>query len=121
MIRLKEMNWSDDWETYIVFGDTNVDKQYKWDNFFNTFTPYMFQILSVMHQLENKMTVYDAFLKGLEIYYCSTTCGQESFLQEYRRIQKKLYKNMKNGIIDEFLVDVHSVMIQAGIKWCSKR
>ena len=62
-----------------------------------------------MLQLENKMSVYEAFLKGLEVYYTSTTCGKELFLQEYRRLQNQIYNNMKKGIIDEFLIDFHSV------------
>ena len=63
------------------------------------------------------MSVYEAFLKGLEIYYSSTSCGKESFLQKYRKLQNKIYKDMKKGTIDEFLLDLHSVMIKASAKW----
>lgn len=120
MIHLKEMDWDDKWENYIEYGKTDVDEQFRWDNFYNIAAPYIYQIISVMHQLKGKMTVYEAFLKGLEIYYCSTTCGRKSFLQNYRYVQNKIYKNMKKGIIDEFLIDVHSVMLAASIKWCSE-
>lgn len=113
------MDWDDKWENYIEYGETDVDEQFRWDNFYNMDAPYIYQIISVMHQLKGKMTVYEAFLKGLEIYYCSTTCGRKSFLQNYRYVQNKIYKNIKKGIIDEFLIDVHSVMLAASIKWCS--
>lgn len=119
MIHLKEMDWDDKWENYIKYGKTDVDEQFKWDNFYNMSAPYIYQIISVMHQLKGKMTVYEAFLKGLEVYYCSTTCGKKSFLQNYRYVQNKIYKNIKKGIIDEFLIDVHSVMLTASIKWYS--
>ncbi len=119
MIHLKEMDWDDKWENYIKYGKTDVDEQFRWDNFYNMSAPYIYQIISVMHQLKGKMTVYEAFLKGLEIYYCSTTCGRKSFLQNYRYVQNKIYKNIKKGIIDEFLIDVHSAMLAASIKWCS--
>ena len=95
MIHLKEMDWDDKWENYIEYGETDVDEQFRWDNFYNMDAPYIYQIISVMHQLKGKMTVYEAFLKGLEIYYCSTTCGRKSFLQNYRYVQNKIYKNIK--------------------------
>jgi len=119
MLRLKQMSWNDDWKNYIEYGQTNVSEEYKWNNYRDVNGPFMCQIYSVMKQLENKMSVYEAYLKGLEIYYTSTTCGKVSFLQEYRRLQNKIYKDMKKGIIDEFLIDFHSVMIKASVKWCS--
>lgn len=122
MIRLKEMDWNDKWENYIEYGKINVDEQSKWYNFYyNTNPPYKYQIMEVMHQLEGKMTVYEAFLKGVEAYYCSTTCGQESFLRDYRRVQNKIYRNMKKGIVDEFLIDIHSVMLNVWSKLCYRR
>ena len=89
MIRLKEMDWEDKWEKYLRYGKTYVDEQYRWDEYYVN-APYTFQIVSVMDQLRGKMTVYEAFLKGLEIYYRSTTCGREIFLHDYRRVQNKI-------------------------------
>lgn len=119
MVRLKQMSWNDNWENYIKYGKEDVSEEYEPNNHRDVDAQSLRQVLSVMTQLENKLPVYDAFLKGLEIYYSSTTCGRECFLQEYRRLQNKMYQNMKKGIVDEFLVDFHSVMIKASKKWCS--
>ena len=103
MLRLKQMSWNDEWKNYIEYGQTNVSEEYKWNNYQTLNAPFFYQIISVMIQLKDKMSVYEAFLKVLEIYYSSTTFGKESFLQEYRRLQNKIYKNMKKALLMNFL------------------
>lgn len=121
MLRLKQMSWDDRWQNYIEYGcgHTNISEVDRWNNYRKLNAPFMFQVISVMMQLKDKMSVYEAFLKALEIYYSSTTCGKKSYLKEYRGLQNKIYKDMKKGVVDEFLVDFHSVMIKASVKWCS--
>lgn len=118
MLRLKKMSWNDKWQNYIVYGKTNVSEKNKWNNYRNFEAPYKYQIILVMQQLKNKMSVYEAFLKGLEVYYSSLTCGKKSFFQEYRRLQNMIYKDMKKGIVNEFFIDLHSVMVKVGTKRC---
>ena len=111
-LRLKEMKWNDEWENYIIYGREFVSKKTKYNSFFDEFTPCTYQVIVVMKQLENKMPVYEAFLKGIEAYFRSSTCENKIFLQEYRKLQNEIYKNMKKNSIDEFLIDIHNIMLK---------
>ncbi len=97
MIYLKKLDWNDKWENYIEYGHRRpvFDGRSMFTCRSVIAMPCVYTIISVMHQLEGKMTVYEAFLKGLELCYSSESYGWKSFYRSYRRIQNKLYRNMK--------------------------
>lgn len=111
-MRLKEMKWDDNWEDYILYGSEFVSKKTKWEYFFDVYDSCTHQVITVMKQLENKMSVYEAFLKGEEAYFRSIACENKIFLQEYRRVQNEIYRKLKKGNVDEGLIDTHNVMLK---------
>lgn len=106
------MTWDDNWSNFIIYGQTFVSKETKWNCFLNMYNSYAHQVIAVMTQLENKMSVYEAYLKGIENYFRSSSCEEKIFIHEYRKLQNEIYKNMKNGDISDFLIDIHDVMLK---------
>lgn len=118
---LKKITWDDEWENYVRFG---VPKEpLLFDKYGNSIKhelpePYTFAIIEVMAQLKGKMTVYSAYLKGVEAVFGMSTYNQcGACLQWIIKLKKKEIKNLKKGIFDEELADFLSVATKGYRRW----
>lgn len=119
---LKKLSWDDKWQNYIQYGQAMKPL------FFDAKgrlmcpplpEPCVLSVLSVMHQLEGKMTVYEAFLKGIEFIYSSHTYNQDgSGLQKLIKLKKAEIRNLKKGIFDEEFSEYIAVATKGYKKWC---
>lgn len=119
---LKKLTWDDEWVNYVRFGAS--EEPLIFDRYGNILKhdlpdPYTFAIIEVMSQLKGKMTVYEAYLKGVEAVFGMTTCNQSgACLQWLIRLKKQEIKNLKKGIFDEELADFLSVATKGYKRWC---
>ncbi len=94
---LKQMSWDDKWSQYIMgeaYGGMRLEM----------LSPERFGIIFVMQQLRDGMTVYEAFLKGVE-----AVAGRESIKKSVVKLiakaEKQKEKNAEKCITDEELDD----------------
>lgn len=119
---LKKITWDDDWVNCVRFG---VPKEpLVFDEYGNIIKhdlpdPYTFVIIEVMSQLKGKMTVYEAYLKGVECAFGMTTYNQTGeCLRWLIRLKKREIKNLKKGIFDEELTDILNAATKGYKRWC---
>lgn len=94
---LKSMSWNDKWSQYIMgeaYGGIRLEM----------LSPERVGIIFVMQQLREGMTVYEAFLKGVE-----AVAGRESIkrnvIKQIAKAEKQRMKDAKSGFLDEVLED----------------
>ena len=94
---LKSMSWDDRWSQYIMgeaYGGMRLEM----------LSPERFGIIFVMQQLRDGMTVYEAFLKGVEAV-AGRESIRESVIKQIANAEKYSERNKKKGICNEELED----------------
>lgn len=106
---LKSMSWDDRWSQYIMgeaYGGMRLDM----------LSTERYGIIFVMQQLREKMTVYEAFLKGVEAV-ASRESIKKSIIKQISKAEKQIEKNRKEGICNEELEAVYAAVIKGlGVK-----
>lgn len=128
MKKILHMNWNDSWRDYILYGTPHA--KYEFDRFGNC---YMFDrignldvsplaICNVMDQLKDSgMSVYEAFLKGMEAKYARASWDIKSIQKELLKLKKaeiKLIKSQNRIDPDDIQVihDLSNILYQRYIK-----
>lgn len=122
---LKTLTWEDNWKNYIRFGQPKepllFDRHGKLLHH-ELPEPGTFAIIEVMAQLKGKMTVYEAYLKGIEAAFQLNTdnqCGASK--QRLIQLKKQEIRNLKKDIIDEELRDYIAAATRGYEKWLKKQ
>lgn len=104
MKRLLHMNWDNNWRDYVLYGEILVP-EYEFDRFGNC---YKFDrignmdvnshaVYTVMNQLKDSgMSVYEAYLKGLEAKYARASWDIKSIQKELLKLKKAEIKLIKS-------------------------
>ena len=121
---LKKITWDDEWVNFVRFGGPQEPLRFdRQGNIIKTDLPdpYYFAIIEVMAQLKGKMTVYEAYLKGVEAVFGMTTYNQDgTCLKWLIKLKKQEIKNLKKGIYDEELTDFLSAATKGYKRWCKQ-
>lgn len=123
---LKMLSWESNWENYIQYGQPK--KSIVEHSFFENsllpelIEPSTYALLSVMKQLENKMSVYEAFLKAVEVVAGlesnNTNSTTKKLLIKYKKME---IKNIQKGIFDEELAAYISALYAGYRRYCVSR
>ena len=84
--------------------------------------PNSFYIIDVISHLKDKMTVYEAYLKGVEAVFQLETdnqCG--ACKKQLIQLKKQEIRNLKKGIIDEELRDYIAAATRGYEKWLKNK
>lgn len=114
---LKKLTWEDNWANYVRYGQSTEPPTGR-----ELPQPNNFAIIEVMAQLKSKMTVYEAYLKGIEAVYQLETdnqCG--ACKQRLIQLKKQESRNLKKGIIDEELRDYIAAATRGYERWLRNR
>jgi len=122
---LRKITWEDKWQNYIRFGQPTEPLLF--DRYGKLMQhelpePNTFAIIEVMAQLKDKMTVYEAYLKGVEAVFQLETdnqCG--ACKKQLIQLKKQEIRNLKKGIIDEELRDYIAAATRGYEKWLRNR
>jgi len=100
---LKNLSWNDNWQNYVQYGQFKEPLLFDSKGHFlrrDLPDPDTGAILSVMHQLKENMSVYEAYLKGVEFLYSSYTYNQSGIaLQRLIKLKKQDIKNLKKAFL----------------------
>ena len=115
---LKQVAWEDDWRSHVryeVMLDPVPYPDFRGGLLKPDFPPEQtMNIIYVMEQLERGMSVYKAFMKGLEAMACTVTFNCTNEVRDLLLLaEKRKIKNVKKKIFDEELNDVLNDIIEA--------
>lgn len=109
-LKLKTMDWSDRWVDFIVYRSPVPPTNGK---FSELYTPCTTIVLETMKQLENMMTVYDAYLKGIEQYLRICDFTKAEYLRFCKKLQKSIYEDVRCGKkVNDLRIDVLNIVIK---------
>lgn len=123
---LKKLTWEDKWENYVRFGEPTEPLLF--DRYGNLIRhdlpePSTIAIIEVMSQLKGKMTVYDAYLKGVEAVFQSDTRNRCGTCKKWLiRLKKQEVENLERNTIDkDFLRDYIDAATRGYEKWLQNK
>ena len=125
MKQLKKMTWDNAWENYIKFGQEKEPVVFdSHGRVLQTAMPdaSILGILNLMYQMKNSgMSVYDAFLKAVEIKASSYTENLSNGVRSRLiKCKKQEIKNIKMGVYDEELTDYTLALYCGYMEWKKK-
>lgn len=124
MKRLKNVTWDDKWQNWVLYGQPNEPIDWKHidrPRMPKMPSPYDIGILNIMDQLKGKMTVYEAFIKAIEIKAASYTENSSNSTQRLLHEARKLeMKNLKKGIVNEELHDYIEALYRGWKEWIER-